>query len=329
MLPAAAHHCQADVGVVQLGKQLQRKVRRAQPGVQRAAEHAADGPAAPAGVHHLGGGRHQRGESQLKHLVPAGGQRAGLVVGQRLAGDKGGVHRAHQLQFPRPAARRLVAAVGRVGVQQPQHLFAGDGCLLQRKGGAVGRGHRRDKIKVIDGVQPLDLQAGVLLAAGLVQNQLAESRPHRGGVRRQPGQPQRQRAALLCAVFQRLVHQAFVGKGQVMQHHAVGGAGAGRRGGRGLAVPQFQQMDLVALLRQAGRQPPPQLRVDGLGRFDAVNNKQKAHTAAPNSMSSTAAGGRVRKRIGEMVFRPGRICPSGCFRQAKNAGILFGPYPSI
>lgn len=75
-----------------------------------------------------------------------------------------------------------------------------------------------------------------------MQHQLAERRRYGRGVGRQPQQPQGNWAAGLGTVFQRMVHQPLIGKGQCV----LAGPG-GRRGGRILAVPQFQQVDLVPL----------------------------------------------------------------------------------
>ena len=118
----------------------------------------------------------------------------------------------------------------------------------------------------------LPVQSGQLFrsvhgAAGTFQHQLPERRRRRSGVRRQPCQTQRQRAALFCAVLQRPVHQPFIGEGQRVLGYARGG------GGRRLAVPQLQKMHPMAHLRQRFRQPPPQLGIGRGGKFHAVQNQ--------------------------------------------------------
>ena len=165
-----------------------------------------------------------------------------------------------QLPFPRVTTRSRVVFVAGVGVQLPQQLFAADLRGLQRKGGAVGGTDGTHRAEVKFRVQPFHFPAAVHRAAGCMQHQLAERRRYGRGVGRQPQQPQGHWAAGLGTVFQRMVHQPLIGKGQCV----LAGPG-GRRGGRILAVPQFQQVDLVPLGQKLRCQAAGQLCVGAGG----------------------------------------------------------------
>ena len=228
-LPPAARHCQGQVGGVQRGEELQCKIRFPQGGVQAAAKYAAQ----PRVRRHRPA-RQQHREAQYLYLIAPGGKRPALVIRQGLRCDERGVDGLQKLPLPRVPARSRVIFVAGVGIQLPQQLFAADLRGFQRKGRAVGRADGAHRIKVKFCVQPFDLAAAVHRAAGVMQHQLAERRRHSRGVRGQPQQAQRHRAAGLGTVFQGAVHQPFVGKRQ----RVLAGPG-GRRRGRGLAVPQL------------------------------------------------------------------------------------------
>ena len=117
-------------------------------------------------------------------------------------------------------------------------------------------------------VQPLDFPLRIHGAAGSFQHQLAERCRHSRGVGGQPGQPQRYRRAASAAVFQRLIHQALVGKGQQMLHDPF------RRGRRGVqAVPQGQNVYGVVSGNQLFRQSEPHQGVGAGGVLHPVQYK--------------------------------------------------------
>ena len=83
-----------------------------------------------------------------------------------------------------------------------------------------------------------------------------------------PHQAQGHRCAALAAVFQRLIHQTLIGKGQQMLHRAL------RRGGRSMqAVPQGQNMYGVVAGQQLLCQPEAQQRVGAGGVLHPVQYK--------------------------------------------------------
>ena len=78
----------------------------------------------------------------------------------------------------------------------------------------------------------------------------------------------------------------------------------------------------------ASRRPSSGLTAWGDSTLSTTNKKRIQQLLTLCQAPRPAAG--CGNASGKWYFgRPGRICPSGCFRQAKNAGILFGPHPSI
>ena len=105
-------------------------------------------------------------------------------------------------------------------------------------------------------------------AAGAVQCQLQNGGAGGHGVAGQLGQTLGHRGAALGAVFQNIVHQAFVGERQQCAGAPGGGVGQGGR-----AVPQLQNIHTVPLLPQGFHCAVGKGNHDAGGVFDTVGHK--------------------------------------------------------
>ena len=250
---------------MQRAEQRQRKAGLAQRRVETAAKNTLYRvmPAV------YGCARQQCREAQRMHLAAPGGQRCAVrIVRDGLRRDKAAVQRVKKLPLLGIAARGRVITVCSIGVKLPEKFLSADGRCLQRKGGAVGRTDRTDRVKVKFCVQAFDLAAAVHRAAGGLQHKLAEGCRHRCRVGAQARQPHSHRGAAFAAVFKGLVHQALIGKGEQMLHSTL------RWGGRGVqAVPQCQNMYGVVPRQQLLYQTEAHQGVGAGGVLHTVQNK--------------------------------------------------------